>query len=434
LLLERLRIGLSKIKSRDLFRKIAFAYDVNLAFSKENRFFKRSVTTNSTPEYIFMTEKISVVVPCFNHERYLRRRLDSIYNQSYGNLEVILLDDCSTDGSAAILAEYCQKYSEMSRLFTNKENTGSPFMQWAKGIELAKGDVVWVAESDDYCGPDFLAKMIEAFKDEGVALAFTAPEYVDDEGQPTAFQFDQYTRAISHDKWDQDYVVQGAQEVASALGIRNTIPNASAVLFRRETALPHITDPFWRKMRILGDWLFYLRLAQNNKIAFVKSVESYFHHAPSSHSAMEARTQGLLAEHAAVVNDIYLLYPELSPEVLPRNYAFVADHLKWAFGEKLPPFVNNWNGITMRLHNDLQRHVGKLELTINEMSEELRRRNEETLRTSEKVVELRSELDQCTNQCAYLKKCLAALYSSTSWTITKPLRIIKTLCARKLDV
>ena len=73
---------------------------------------------------------VSIIVPNFNHAAYLRERLDSIYNQTYSNYEVLLLDDCSTDDSQAILMEYANKYRDKTITVFNKENSGKVFEQW----------------------------------------------------------------------------------------------------------------------------------------------------------------------------------------------------------------------------------------------------------------------------------------------------------------
>ncbi len=70
---------------------------------------------------------------------FLRQRLASIDNQTYKNYEVILLDDCSTDGSRRILEEYQQGHRENTRLAINDANSGSPYLQWQKGLALARG-------------------------------------------------------------------------------------------------------------------------------------------------------------------------------------------------------------------------------------------------------------------------------------------------------
>lgn len=98
---------------------------------------------------------VSVIVPNYNHAPYLKERLDSIYQQTYQNIEVILLDDFSSDNSVEVLKQYARKYPHNTRLIVNEENSGKVFRQWNKGLSLAKGELIWIAESDDYCDVNF---------------------------------------------------------------------------------------------------------------------------------------------------------------------------------------------------------------------------------------------------------------------------------------
>ncbi len=84
------------------------------------------------------TPLVSIIIPNFNHSRFLRERLESVFNQTFEDFEVILLDDASTDSSVEILEEYA-KDPRVSHLVVNKENSGSPFRQWQRGIELSQG-------------------------------------------------------------------------------------------------------------------------------------------------------------------------------------------------------------------------------------------------------------------------------------------------------
>ena len=101
--------------------------------------------------------KVSVVVPNYNHARFLPKRIDSILEQTFQDFELILLDDCSTDDSRSILA----KYADSSRVRTefNEINSGSSFKQWNKGVGLARGEYVWIAESDDYSDERLLEEL-----------------------------------------------------------------------------------------------------------------------------------------------------------------------------------------------------------------------------------------------------------------------------------
>ena len=86
---------------------------------------------------------VSVIVPNYNYSSFLKARLDSVFNQTYGNFEVILLDDASTDNSVDMLKEYA-KNEHTAVLEINEKNTQCPFAQWVKGIRLAKGKYCWM--------------------------------------------------------------------------------------------------------------------------------------------------------------------------------------------------------------------------------------------------------------------------------------------------
>ena len=96
--------------------------------------------------------RVSVIVPSYNHARFLRQRIESILGQSFRDFELILLDDCSTDDSVSILREY-ESHARLSALVVNAQNSGSPMAQWKRGLDLAAGELIWIAESDDWAEP-----------------------------------------------------------------------------------------------------------------------------------------------------------------------------------------------------------------------------------------------------------------------------------------
>lgn len=101
-----------------------------------------------------MRPLISVIIPNFNHAPYLKQRIDSVLNQTYDNLEIFLLDDCSKDNSRKILLSY-KNNPKVKEIIFNDKNSGSTFKQWEKGFELSHGEYIWIAESDDYCDAFF---------------------------------------------------------------------------------------------------------------------------------------------------------------------------------------------------------------------------------------------------------------------------------------
>src|SRR4029079_6542776 len=92
--------------------------------------------------------KVSVIVPNYNYERYLKTRIESILDQTYPIYELILLDDASRDNSVAVARELLTRANIEYRIVTNSSNSGSVSLQWKRGLELARGDVVWIAEAD----------------------------------------------------------------------------------------------------------------------------------------------------------------------------------------------------------------------------------------------------------------------------------------------
>lgn len=76
---------------------------------------------------------VSVIVPNYCHAPYLEQRIESILQQTFQDFELILLDDCSTDGSREILERY-RNHPKVSGIFYNERNSGSPFKQWKKGL------------------------------------------------------------------------------------------------------------------------------------------------------------------------------------------------------------------------------------------------------------------------------------------------------------
>lgn len=102
--------------------------------------------------------KISVIVPVYNIAEYLPRSLDSILSQTHKNIEVIVIDDGSSDGSGDIIREYEKKDSRVKGIF--KKNSGVSDTRNA-GIECAAGDYISFVDGDDYIEPEMLEHLLE---------------------------------------------------------------------------------------------------------------------------------------------------------------------------------------------------------------------------------------------------------------------------------
>lgn len=217
-----------------------------------------------------MNPKVSIIIPNYNHKPFLQERLDSVFNQSFQDFEVILLDDASTDGSAELLKTY-QNHPKVSHLVINTINSGSPFKQWQKGIGLAKGEYLWIAESDDYCSLDFLETLIPLFKNDKVVLAYSASAIINKEGSNLGRH--KWADALDNKRWQSDFENSGVLEIKDYLRYRNTITNASAVLFKSNT-VTEMTFP--TEMKFCGDWKVWIDILKKGDIAYVSKSLNYF--------------------------------------------------------------------------------------------------------------------------------------------------------------
>lgn len=101
---------------------------------------------------------ISVIVPVYNSAQFLPQCLDSIAAQTHTNLEIICIDDCSTDKSRQILSEYAAKDNRFITIF-NKQNIGDALTRNI-GMDTAKGEYIYFMDSDDWIEPDYLENML----------------------------------------------------------------------------------------------------------------------------------------------------------------------------------------------------------------------------------------------------------------------------------
>lgn len=109
-------------------------------------------------------KKLSVIIPIYNAEKYLHRCIKSILNQTYTNIEIILVNDGSKDNSAKICEEYAKKNKNI--IYVSKQNEG-PGPARNKGIEIATGDFIGFVDSDDFIYKEMYFEMLrEAVKND----------------------------------------------------------------------------------------------------------------------------------------------------------------------------------------------------------------------------------------------------------------------------
>src|SRR6266404_7934352 len=153
---------------------------------------------------------VSVIVPNYNHARFLRRRIDTVLGQTFLDFELILLDDCSTDNSRDILTAYAD--DSRVRIEFNAKNSGSTFKQWNKGVRLARGKYVWIAESDDYADKHLLEMLVPRLDAEPTTvLVYCRSWRISADGNTNGF-VDSSVPNLDLARWTADFVVDGREE------------------------------------------------------------------------------------------------------------------------------------------------------------------------------------------------------------------------------
>lgn len=108
-------------------------------------------------------KKVSIIIPVYNTEKYLRRCLDSVFEQTYQEFEVICINDKSPDKCGGILSEYKIRYPEKLKIIENEKNMRSGPSK-DKALLITTGDYITYLDSDDYIAKDYLKRYVDAFK------------------------------------------------------------------------------------------------------------------------------------------------------------------------------------------------------------------------------------------------------------------------------
>ncbi|SHF70156.1 glycosyltransferase family 2 protein [Dysgonomonas macrotermitis] len=225
---------------------------------------------------------VSVIIPNYNHAPYLKLRIDSVLNQTYQDFEVILLDDKSTDNSREIIKEYTG-HPKVSHIIFNETNSGTTFKQWQKGLELSKGEYVWIAESDDHADETFLEKVMASIGKYQSVLGCALSQIINENGH-----IKRSRAAIM----DEEYCKK-EEFLSKHLLLGNVIYNASTVVFRKDAIQASIWDEI-TKLKYCGDWLFWARLIMTGSggVTEVKEYLNYFR-THSGNVSNKSETNGL---------------------------------------------------------------------------------------------------------------------------------------------
>lgn len=187
---------------------------------------------------------VSIIVPVYNGERFLDACLQSVYAQSYANIEVLLVDDGSTDGSQAILNRYKKHYPRKTRVFINNHASGDVSFAVNSVFSFAQGVYVALMDADDLSCPDRVATQV-AFLEQhrGVFLVGSCASVINEKGNKTGMI----------------RVPETHKQIVHSFYRRNGIVNSSVMLRRQNTSLYFCAYPFF------NDYYTWARYIQKGK-------------------------------------------------------------------------------------------------------------------------------------------------------------------------
>lgn len=128
----------------------------------------------------YVKDLVSVITPVYNAEKVIGKTLESIFNQTYPHIEIVLVDDCSKDNSEAVIKEYMKEHKNI--VYYKQETNQGAGAARNKALELAKGQYVAFLDADDLWYPEKTERQIKLLKEKDGAFSYTAIEMIDRDG------------------------------------------------------------------------------------------------------------------------------------------------------------------------------------------------------------------------------------------------------------
>lgn len=240
-----------------------------------------------------MDALVSIIVTSYNHAEYLDQRMKTLLNQTYKNIEIIVIDDCSSDNSLEVLEKY--RGNTKVEIFAGEKNQG-----YAKacnsGVEKCHGEYIMFAECDDYNEPTHIEVLMNAIhNNKSTGVAFCRSNMVDSQGKRFGSDFDY--RETEFKKLCASDTLIPQEKMQKYFLIACVIPNMSAALISKKHH--QMINGLSSDYKACSDWDFWCRISQHCDFYYItKSLNNFRHHENSVRSTFSLQLQ---------VNEMYAL-------------------------------------------------------------------------------------------------------------------------------
>jgi glycosyltransferase involved in cell wall biosynthesis len=227
---------------------------------------------------------VTAIVASYNHSRFLPSRIESLLKQTYSNIEVLVIDDCSPDNSKEVLQSYLAKKNYQLVL---REHNGGWVKVSNQGFELSQGEYILFANCDDSCDPLMIAALVDALESHpNAGVAFCRSLMVDELGKELGDDFQIREKSFRQHCFQDAYI--DGKLMSRFLMHSCVIPNLSAALIRK-SCLDEV-GLFSNDFKACSDWDLFFRIAKKYGFAYVARPLNFFRqHGKTIRSATKGR-------------------------------------------------------------------------------------------------------------------------------------------------
>ncbi len=218
---------------------------------------------------------VSVCIPTYNGEQYLKQTLDSVVNQTYKNIEIIITDDLSADDTEKIIKSY---HDERIKYFVNTKRSGLAG-NWNESLKKSSGEFIKILCQDDLLMPDAIEKQVNALNSSDAACVIGNTTVINSKGE-TIFVRKYFKKSR---------IIDGMKYAKKSLLGRNIYSEPGNIMYRAECYEKYGT--YDSELKYTPDWDFALRISVNGKICCISDTVFSFRVSESSETSRLYREQ-----------------------------------------------------------------------------------------------------------------------------------------------
>ncbi len=268
-----------------------------------------------------MNPKVSICIPTYNYSCYLPEVIESVLKQSYGDYELLIIDDCSTDNSRQVIDKYAKQDNRITSRI-NRVNRGM-VQNWNLCLQIARGEYIKFLFGDDAFSSDKTLEIIasELERDKDIALVSTARNVIDEKSR--------IVKIVSEYKGKRRY--SGIDIIQDCLiEQKNKIGEPSAVIFRKK----HAKRGFNERYRQIVDLEMWFHILEQGKFVYIDEPLCSFRNHPGQQTRINLKRKDFCIESFQLIRD-YADKPYLHLSTLEREYMlYVPLYSIWKLHDK----------------------------------------------------------------------------------------------------